>query len=58
MTGCTRYKDDCPNEFGTAKANGCPDLDNDGVPDKSDSCPDVSGTAKANGCPDRDNDGA
>ncbi|MCB9305347.1 MAG: hypothetical protein H6565_02015 [Lewinellaceae bacterium] len=33
------------------KANGCPDRDNDGVPDKSDKCPDSAGELRWQGCP-------
>jgi OOP family OmpA-OmpF porin len=53
--------DQCPNQAGTVKYNGCPvpDSDNDGVDDEHDKCPNVNGTAKYNGCPipDTDKDG-
>ncbi len=59
--------DRCPDRYGTAARQGCPDTDPgdadpadadlDGVPDASDACPNRYGTAKANGCPDRDDDG-
>ena len=53
-------EDSCPKEPGTAK--GCPDADNDGVPDAQDLCPGAKPGAKADpqkpGCPlDSDNDG-
>ena len=37
--------------------NGCPDSDDDGVPDPEDDCPEKYGLAKFNGCPDTDEDG-
>lgn len=49
--------DKCPDVFGIAALNGCPDADNDGIADKEDSCPTEAGLAKFNGCPDTDNDG-
>jgi len=60
--------DRCPDRYGTAANQGCPDggdatvnpntdSDLDGVPDDRDACPNRYGTAKANGCPDRDDDG-
>lgn len=47
----------CPHEYGTAKANGCPDYDNDGIPNKMDSCLYAAGEARWQGCPDTDGDG-
>ena len=55
--GVPDYKDDCPDEAGSAQFNGCPDKDGDGIIDKNDECPDVAGLAKFNGCPDTDDDG-
>jgi outer membrane protein OmpA-like peptidoglycan-associated protein len=53
--------DQCPNQVGAAKYNGCPipDTDNDGVNDEQDKCPNLNGTVKYNGCPipDTDKDG-
>lgn len=43
--------DFCPNEAGTALANGCPDSDDDGVPNGEDDCPTVKGPADNRGCP-------
>lgn len=47
----------CPNEFGLAEYNGCPDKDGDGVPDYKDKCPEVAGLSAFDGCPDTDGDG-
>ena len=33
--------------------NGCPDSDEDGIPDKFDACPDQAGGSCYSGCPDR-----
>jgi hypothetical protein len=49
--------DDCPDVFGLAELNGCPDTDGDGIADKDDACPDVFGLAVMKGCPDADGDG-
>ena len=49
--------DQCPTEFGSKDAMGCPDRDGDGVPDKDDKCPDVKGLASNHGCPAKDSDG-
>ena len=49
--------DKCPETFGLAKFDGCPDSDEDGIPDKEDECPDKAGLEKFNGCPDTDEDG-
>lgn len=46
--------DECPYEFGTAKAKGCPDADDDGVPDSIDKCKNEAGPAGWGGCPDTD----
>ena len=51
-------KDDrCPDTFGLAEFQGCPDTDGDGVPDIDDQCPDVAGPIENNGCPWPDTDG-
>lgn len=49
--------DSCPETFGLAQFNGCPDADNDGVPEPGDACPGVPGVVALNGCPDKDGDG-
>lgn len=51
--------DDCPNVFGLAEFNGCPDTDadDDGVKDCCDKCPNTPGLAEFKGCPDTDGDG-
>jgi type IX secretion system PorP/SprF family membrane protein len=41
----------CPDEYGEAIANGCPDFDKDGIPDEYDLCPHLFGSAKLQGCP-------
>ncbi len=55
--GITNKKDDCPDVYGLAEFNGCPDTDKDGIQDSKDSCPKVWGLALFNGCPDTDGDG-
>ena len=51
-------KDDaCPDVFGLAQFQGCPDTDGDGVADKDDNCPEVAGPVENNGCPWPDTDG-
>lgn len=55
--GIIDAEDLCPDKFGTAALNGCPDADGDGVTDASDRCPQTAGLAKFQGCPDTDNDG-
>ena len=51
-------KDDvCPEIYGLAAFNGCPDSDNDSIPDYLDECPNNTGLAAFNGCPDTDGDG-
>ena len=52
--GIKNNVDDCPEVFGVAQNNGCPeeevyDRDGDGIADANDNCPDVYGTI--NGCP-------
>jgi len=52
--GVKNKVDDCPDVFGVARNNGCPeeevyDRDGDGIADSNDECPDVYGTV--NGCP-------
>ena len=41
---------------GDAAHHGCPDADNDGVPDGQDLCPSKPGPANYDGCPDTDGD--
>lgn len=53
--GIINTEDQCPNDFGLARFDGCPDRDKDGIPDKDDNCPDTPGLL--NGCPDSDQDG-
>ena len=51
-------KDDaCPDVFGLAQFQGCPDTDGDGIADKDDNCPEVAGPVENNGCPWPDTDG-
>ena len=51
-------KDDlCPDTFGLAQFQGCPDTGGDGIPDKDDKCPEVAGPADNQGCPWPDTDG-
>ena len=51
-------KDDaCPDIFGLAQFQGCPDTDGDGIADKDDNCPEVAGPVENNGCPWPDTDG-
>jgi len=49
-------KDECPDNAGPKKFNGCPDKDGDGIPDKKDRCPEDAGLEEFEGCPDRDGD--
>ena len=49
--GVSDDDDECPNEFGSKSANGCPDFDNDGVRDSQDKCPNTIGDIMNNGCP-------
>ncbi|MBN8680169.1 MAG: SUMF1/EgtB/PvdO family nonheme iron enzyme [Chitinophagales bacterium] len=49
--------DECPNQYGPKRFNGCPDKDGDEIPDKDDDCPDDYGPKRTNGCPDKDGDG-
>lgn len=55
--GVADRDDRCPNVWGLAKFQGCPDRDGDGVVDMEDSCVDISGLAQFHGCPDHDGDG-
>ncbi len=55
--GVVDAEDVCPNTFGLAAFNGCPDTDNDGIVDAEDGCPKVAGLQENNGCPDTDKDG-
>jgi len=51
-------KDDaCPDVFGLAQFQGCPDTDGDGILDKDDACPSVAGPVENKGCPWPDTDG-
>ena len=49
--------DECPEVYGLAQFNGCPDTDGDGIADKEDKCPEVAGPAENGGCPWPDTDG-
>lgn len=49
--------DECVNEKGLRKFQGCPDTDGDGIPDKDDACPTQAGPMALQGCPDTDGDG-
>jgi LPXTG-motif cell wall-anchored protein len=51
LTPLTSPADQCPNDAGPAKTNGCPDKDADGVPDVQDQCPTVPGDPAFQGCP-------
>jgi len=55
--GIIDEEDACPETFGLAEFDGCPDTDEDGITDAEDNCPDVKGLANFNGCPDTDGDG-
>jgi outer membrane protein OmpA-like peptidoglycan-associated protein len=55
--GIPDNQDKCPDVFGVAQFNGCPDTDGDGIQDSEDKCPTVKGIAQFNGCPDTDGDG-
>ncbi|MBT8304707.1 MAG: OmpA family protein [Bacteroidia bacterium] len=55
--GVPDRKDECPDQAGLAKYNGCPDNDGDGLEDRKDDCPNQAGLAIFNGCPDSDGDG-
>lgn len=54
--GIADDKDECPDEAGAKKFNGCPDKDGDGIPDKKDRCPEDAGLEEFEGCPDKDGD--
>ena len=49
--GVYNRKDDCPNQSGEARHNGCPDSDGDGLIDNKDDCPNVAGVMENGGCP-------
>lgn len=49
--GIDDYMDLCPDQYGEAIANGCPDSDKDGVPDQYDLCPNLFGDLNNQGCP-------
>jgi len=54
-----RPTDECPQRPGDLRHRGCPDHDDDLVPDPDDHCPAEPGLADRHGCPrlrDRDND--
>ncbi|RME13483.1 MAG: OmpA family protein [Bacteroidetes bacterium] len=55
--GIPDRKDICPDNYGLAIYQGCPDSDADSIPDKDDKCPYISGLKPLQGCPDKDNDG-
>jgi len=58
--GILDVNDRCPNEVGSEKFKGCPDMDGDGIPNIDDKCIDVKGPVEFKGCPpaaDRDKDG-
>jgi OOP family OmpA-OmpF porin len=57
--GLIDSEDDCPDLFGKANLNGCPDSDGDGIADKDDACPEEAGSSSKSGCPiqDADKDG-
>ena len=42
---------------GLKEFEGCPDTDEDGIPDNEDDCPEDAGPAENKGCPDTDGDG-
>ena len=44
-------------QHGLEKFNGCPDTDEDEIPDHEDACPYIVGLPDLNGCPDSDGDG-
>ncbi len=54
--GVADNKDKCPDVFGLAEFDGCPDTDKDGIPDAKDSCVTIWGLVQFAGCPDSDND--
>lgn len=54
--GIADNKDECPDQPGLKKFNGCPDKDGDGIPDKKDRCPEDAGLEEFEGCPDKDGD--
>lgn len=61
--GIENKKDKCPEEFGVAALEGCPepfvvkpDTDGDGIIDEVDKCPTVIGVKENFGCPDVDTD--
>lgn len=49
--------DECPVDYGSVAAHGCPDDDNDGVQNSIDQCPADVGPESNNGCPLPDVDG-
>ncbi len=49
--GIINSKDECPNQRGEARFEGCPDSDGDGLMDKEDECPQVAGVRERKGCP-------
>ncbi|MDH4207872.1 MAG: Ig-like domain-containing protein [Anaerolineae bacterium] len=49
--GVAGLVDACPDEPGSATAEGCPDRDRDGIPDAEDACPDEVGLPQGEGCP-------
>jgi formylglycine-generating enzyme required for sulfatase activity len=67
VDGIPNSTDRCPDQYGIASKEGCPDFgersntdndtDLDGIANSTDACPNDYGTAKAKGCPDADDDG-
>ena len=49
--GIPDYLDECPDVYGLAEFNGCPDSDGDGIPDHLDECPYEAGPVENKGCP-------
>lgn len=43
--------DECNDQKGLKKFNGCPDIDSDGITDSLDGCPNEKGPKSNNGCP-------
>ena len=52
--GIIDAEDDCPDQPGLAKFNGCPDSDGDGIEDLLDDCPYEPGPASNRGCPEEE----
>lgn len=52
-----KKEEGCIDVPGVWEFKGCPDTDNDHIPDSEDDCPFEAGPEKFNGCPDTDEDG-